>query len=57
MKIFVVWSMDRYWYEIVDEIEEAETIGLGLMEAIIAVLEDKDWERLLVLMKDADDFA
>ncbi len=51
----MVWSMDRYWYEIVDEIEEAETIGLGLMEAIIAVLEDKDWEKLLVLMKDADD--
>ncbi len=48
---------ERYWYEIVDEIRAAEQNGLGLMEAIIAVLDDKDWERLLALMATADDFA
>ncbi len=46
----------RRWYEIVDEIKSAKSLGIGTLEAMVATLDDADWERLLVLMQEADDF-
>lgn len=48
----------RPWFEVADEVKETRRLlETGTMTAMCAALEDDEWERLLALMENADDFA
>jgi len=48
----------RPWFEVADEVKETRRLlETGTMTAMCAALEDDEWERLLALMENADDFS
>ncbi len=49
---------DRFWFEILDEIREVKSsFRFGTLEALTSVLRDEEWDRLLILMQNADEFS